>query len=101
MSSITTTEEDTELRDLVATTLENAGILGKIKAQLRANVYLALEEGDKVSSKSRLVNTKLTNYLNTTNGRLVASLVREFLEFFNLDYTLAVFDPETNIGQYL
>ena len=30
--STTTTEEDTELRDLVATTLENAGVLGKIKA---------------------------------------------------------------------
>ncbi len=24
-------------------------------------------------------------------------MVREFLEFFNLEYTLAVFDPETNI----
>jgi hypothetical protein len=43
--STTTTEEDTELRDLVAATLENSGILGKIKAQLRANVYIALEEG--------------------------------------------------------
>ena len=26
-------------------------------------------------------------------------LCREFLEFFNLDFTLAVFDPETNIGK--
>ena len=52
----------------------------------------------KVGSKSKLVNPQLTHYLGTTNGRLVASLVREFLEFFNLDYTLAVFDPETNIG---
>ena len=42
----TTTEEDTELRDLVAATLENSGVLGKIKAQLRANVYIALEEGN-------------------------------------------------------
>ena len=41
-----TTEEDTELRDLVAATLENSGVLGKIKAQLRANVYIALEEGN-------------------------------------------------------
>jgi FGFR1 oncogene partner len=24
---------------------------------------------------------------------------REFLEFFSLDFTLAVFDPETNIGK--
>ena len=47
MSSMTTTtEEDTELRDLVAATLENSGVLGKIKAQLRANVYIALEEGN-------------------------------------------------------
>ena len=45
MSTTTTTEEDTELRDLVAATLDSAGILGKIKAQLRANVYIALEEG--------------------------------------------------------
>ena len=97
----TTTEEDTELRDLVATTLENTGILGKIKAQLRANVYIALEEGDNVKNKSKLVNNSLISFLSTTNGRLVASLVREFLEFFNLDFTLAVFDPETNIGKIL
>ena len=97
--STTTTEEDTELRDLVATTLSNAGILGKIKAQLRANVYFALEEGDGVKQKSKLVNNKLTDFLSTTNGRLVASLVREFLEFFDLNFTMAVFDPETNIGK--
>lgn len=93
------TEEDTELRDLVATTLENSGILGKIKAQLRANVYIALEEGENVKNKSKLVNQNLIDFLSTTNGRLVASLVREFLEFFDLDFTLAVFDPETNIGK--
>lgn len=29
-------------------------------------------------------------------GRLVASLVAEFLQFFNLDFTLAVFQPETS-----
>ena len=51
-----------------------------------------------MKTKSKLVNTRLADFLSTTNGRLVASLVREFLEFFSLDYTLAVFDPETNIG---
>ena len=54
--------------------------------------------GDNVKNKSKLVNSRLSDYLSTTNGRLVASLVREFLEFFDLDYTLAVFDPETNTG---
>lgn len=99
MSTTTTTEEDTELRDLVAATLENAGVLGKIKAELRANVYIALEEGEGVKSKSKLINKKLNNFLSTTNGRLVTSLVREFLEFFDLKFTTAVFDPETNIGK--
>ena len=46
-----------------------------------------------------MVNSRLSDYLSTTNGRLVASLVREFLEFFDLNYTLAVFDPETNTGE--
>ena len=54
--------------------------------------------GDNVKNKSKLVNSRLSDYLSTTNGRLVASLVREFLEFFDLHYTLAVFDPETNTG---
>ncbi|XP_023338021.1 FGFR1 oncogene partner isoform X2 [Eurytemora carolleeae] len=94
----TVTEEDVELRDLVSTVLDNSGVLGKLKAQLRAHVYSALECGE-VSSNSGLVNPGLRQYLDTTTGRLVASLVREFLEFFNLDFTLAVFDPETNIGK--
>jgi len=42
---------------------------------------------------------KLAAFLSNTNGRLVASLVREFLQFFDLDFSLAVFDPETNIGR--
>ena len=54
-----------------------------------------------MKTKSKLVNTRLADFLSTTNGRLVASLVREFLEFFSLDYTLAVFDPETNIGRVI
>ena len=43
-------DEDTELRDLVTQTLENNGLLGKIQAQLRAGVFLALEETDKTVS---------------------------------------------------
>lgn len=34
--------------------------------------------------------------LSLLAGRLVASLVAEFLQFFNLDFTLAVFQPETS-----
>ncbi|XP_059842619.1 FGFR1 oncogene partner isoform X3 [Hypanus sabinus] len=47
-------------------------------------------------NKTPLVNESLKNFLNTEDGRLVAGLVTEFLQFFNLDFTLAVFQPETN-----
>lgn len=34
-------------------------------------------------------------------GRLVAGLVAEFLRFFNLDFTLAVFQPESSTVRYI
>ena len=34
-------------------------------------------------------------------GRLVTGLVKEFLEFFGLEYSLAVFDPESNFVSIL
>ncbi|OXB57477.1 hypothetical protein ASZ78_009254 [Callipepla squamata] len=89
-------EEDTELRDLLVQTLESSGVLNKIKAELRAAVFLALEEQEKVENKAPLVNESLKNFLSTKDGRLVAGLVAEFLRFFNLDFTLAVFQPESS-----
>ncbi|XP_051020173.1 centrosomal protein 43 isoform X2 [Acomys russatus] len=94
-------EEDTELRDLLVQTLENSGVLNRIKAELRAAVFLALEEQEKVENKTPLVNESLKKFLNTKDGRLAASLVAEFLQFFNLDFTLAVFHPETSTFQGL
>ncbi|KAE8602036.1 hypothetical protein XENTR_v10013862 [Xenopus tropicalis] len=91
------TEEDTELRDLLIQTLENNGILNKIKAELRSSVFLALEEQEKTQNKTPLVNEGLKKFLNTRDGRLVANLFTEFLQFFNLDFTLAVFQPEASL----
>ncbi|XP_047657653.1 FGFR1 oncogene partner isoform X5 [Tachysurus fulvidraco] len=90
------TEEDTELRDLLIQNLENNGVLNKIKAELRAAVFLALEEQDKVENKTPLVNENLKKFLSTKDGRLVTSLITDFLQVFNLDFTLAVFQPEIN-----
>ncbi|NWW65598.1 FR1OP protein, partial [Ifrita kowaldi] len=89
-------EEDTELRDLLVQTLESSGVLNKIKAELRAAVFLALEEQEKIENKAPLVNESLKSFLGTKDGRLVAGLVAEFLRFFNLDFTLAVFQPESS-----
>ncbi|KAI0209798.1 FGFR1 oncogene partner [Lamellibrachia satsuma] len=91
-------DEDTELRDLVAQTLESNGVLGKIRAQLRASVFLALEEQDTIQNKTPLLNQQLKKFISTKEGQLATSLVQEFLQFFNLKYSLAVFEPEVGIG---
>ncbi|KAJ8009373.1 hypothetical protein DPEC_G00088220 [Dallia pectoralis] len=90
------TEDDTELRDLLIQNLENNGVLNKLKAEMRAAVFLAMDEQDKLENKTPLVNENLKKCLNTKDGRLVASLIIDFLQVFNLDFTLAVFQPEIN-----
>ncbi len=37
--------------------------------------------------------------VETPEGELLADLVREFLEFYRMDYTLAVYLPEANVPQ--
>ncbi|XP_078029707.1 centrosomal protein 43 isoform X5 [Epinephelus lanceolatus] len=90
------TEDDTELRDLLIQNLENNGVLNKLKAEMRAAVFLAMEEQDKLENKIPLINENLKKCLNTKDGRLVASLIMDFLQVFNLDFSLAVFQPEIN-----
>ncbi|XP_053988978.1 putative uncharacterized protein DDB_G0282133 [Hylaeus anthracinus] len=92
-------EEDTELRDLVVQTLENNGVLAKVRAELRASVFLALEEQESVMNPEPLLNKTVKQYLANSEGKLLFSLVREFLEYFGLDYTISVYDPETYFGK--
>ncbi|KAM8846763.1 centrosomal protein 43 [Synchiropus picturatus] len=89
-------EDDSELRDLLIHNLENSGVLNKLKAQMRAAVFLAMEEQDRLENKAPLVNEPLEKCLHTTDGRLVASLILDFLQEFNLDLSLSVFRPEIN-----
>ncbi|XP_024912548.1 centrosomal protein 43 isoform X2 [Cynoglossus semilaevis] len=90
-------EDDTELRDLLIQNLETNGVLNKIKAELRAAVFLAMEEQDTVENKTPLINHNLKKCLSTKEGRLVASLILDFLQVFNLDFTMAVFQPEIDL----
>ena len=52
-----------------------------------------------VQSKSDHVNQRLDDFLGTSEGRVAAYLVKEFLEFFSLDYSLCVFEPEALEGR--
>lgn len=90
-------EEDTELRDLVSKTLENNGVLAKIRAELRASVFLALEEQEIKSGPFE--NKALKEYLKSPQAALGLCIVREFLEYLELDFTLSVYNTETSHGK--
>ena len=92
-------EEDTELRDLVSQTLENNGVLAKIRAELRASVFLALEEQESNTTKTPFENKALKEYLKTPQAGLGLCIVREFLEYLELDFTLSVYNTETSHGK--
>ncbi|WAR09321.1 CEP43-like protein [Mya arenaria] len=68
-------------------------------AQLRASVFLALEEQETVQNKTPFLNQDLKKFLSTKEGSTVVELVREFLDYFSLEFTQAVFEPESGVAQ--
>lgn len=87
-------DEDTELRDMVIEQLDANGVLGKLKAMLRAHVFLTLEHPENVKKPN---NDLLRKSLATNEGRLMAALVLEYLHFFNLEFTVMTFKPEAGL----
>lgn len=79
-------DEDIELRDLLLEALEKRGVINRVKAELRASVYLALEEAVPSAPRAAL--------LGGEQGRLAASLVHDFLSACGLRFTLSVLEPE-------
>lgn len=94
-------EEETELRDLIMQNLENCGFLNKIKAEIRAGVFLALEEDGNLKTKIPILNQKFDDFINTAEGKLTVSLIREFLVYYSLNFTLSIFDPEVASPSYI
>lgn len=88
-------DEDTELRDLLIQTLDKNGVLGKIKAELRASIFLALESQED-KTENPIKNVRLQKFLSEKDGKLCVGIIKQFLEYFSLEYTLAVFSPEVN-----
>ena len=64
-----------EVASMLKQMLDNQGVLGKMKAQIRACVYKSLEEG--ASEKPRLPSEML----------LINELVREYLEHAGFQHT--------------
>uniref|UniRef100_A0A3B3ZW72 FGFR1 oncogene partner (FOP) N-terminal dimerisation domain-containing protein n=1 Tax=Periophthalmus magnuspinnatus TaxID=409849 RepID=A0A3B3ZW72_9GOBI len=69
----------TELKCAVRETLESRGVLGQLKARIRAEVFSALED-KRPSERPQLSHENL----------LINELIREYLEFNKYKYTASV-----------
>ena len=81
-----------ELKELVKVSLQQAGVLGSIKARLRAEVFKVVNKEQAATAPSSRLAA-----MNTSEGQVAADLVREFLEHFELHSTLSVFLPEASL----
>lgn len=94
-----------ELKNIMIQTMETNGILGQLRAQIRSSVFKIIDNQDdmenpKTRGKSTLhwENKKARECLKTSEHLLVAELIREYLDFYSLDYSKQIFMPETNLN---
>ena len=83
--------------------LEKTGVLGKLRAQLKSNVMKVLESQPK-AVKQNLEFDYLTQFqkqVKTKDMILAVHLMKEFLEYYEMEYTIPVFENETNIREKL
>lgn len=91
-----------ELKNIVIQTLESNGILGNLRAQLRASVFKVIDSQDKNLKDGcgfQWENPLAPKIIETAEGMMWIDLIREFLEFYRMDYTLSTFLPECSLSQ--
>ncbi|KAL1343326.1 hypothetical protein HN51_029733 [Arachis hypogaea] len=99
------TREMMDLKTLVTRTLEKKGVLARIRAELRASVFEAIEEEDRVIEKEPALPPALLGSCNdrakqlhaSPSGRLLTALICEYLDWAQLSHTLKVYLPECNL----
>ncbi|KAL4484247.1 hypothetical protein ABPG72_003531 [Tetrahymena utriculariae] len=114
-------KEEKQLSDLIMQTLEASGSLAAVKAMIRQQVFnvvnneppsqINTKDKDKKQAKYQssqqnlkqkesalhMSNKALQNALKNEEEKLALMLVKELLEYYQMDYTLNIFSSETNL----
>jgi hypothetical protein len=91
-----------EAKRIVMEELEKMGAITKMKAQLKSQVLKILEKQNK-TIKQNIEFDYMTNLQKQTNkSKEVMSvyfLIKEFMQFYEFEYTLPIFENESNIRE--
>ena len=89
------------MKELIIQSLETKCVLGQIRAHLRSAVFKVVDEQDQQFNTGcglKWENKTLYKILETKIGTLLAEIIREFMEYFRMDYSLSIFIPECGIS---
>ena len=89
------------MKNLIIQSLETKGVLGQIRANLRSAVFKMVNEQDqqfKLGCGLKWENPTLYKIIETKIGSLLSEIIREFMEYFRMDYSLSIFIPECGIS---
>ena len=90
-----------EAKKLVISKLEESGLIDKMKAKIKANV-LKILDGQKEGMKQQLDFDYMTPLYRQNKPKevvLLCQLIKEFMKFYEMEYTLPIFENESNIKE--
>ena len=85
-----------DLKELIIQTLDAQGVLDKIRAQLRLQVFKAVQNDE---GKMQNENSKPVKMAQSQDGLIGVGLLRDFLECYKMKYSLNVLVPEFHLPQ--
>lgn len=75
--------------------------MSNIRAQIRSSVFKVIDTQEssnpKKVSQFHWENLKVQKLIETPEGKETLSLIKEFLQFYNMDHSLNIFNSESNL----
>ena len=104
--SLNRNDANFDLKKQVLNDLIDKGQLDNIKAQLRSQVIKAMEMQKKKSfggaskylQHSEISNPITKKVVSHPDGMICAEIIREFMQFYKMNLSLQVFEPEMSIA---
>ena len=95
------TDIQKEAKDFVLKELETSGVISQLKAKIKSSV-LTIIQNQKESFQQKLdfdYMTPLHRQAKSKDVLLICHLIKEFLKFYEMDYTAPIFENESNIKE--
>lgn len=87
-----------DLKSIVIQSLEQEGTLSALKAQLRSRVFQAIEQNADSRTKQQVgfqwQNPNVGKIHENEDALLSAHIMKDYLDYFQMDYTKSVYTPE-------